>query len=261
MNVANVAAQRSGAMIRAERLRKEFQATGNSALVAVASASFEVHAGEIFGLLGPNGAGKTTLLRMLATIVTPTSGRCWIAGEPTDIAPDMARRQVGFLSGNTKLYGRLTPREILRYFGRLYEIDEDTIRRRTEELARSLNMSDFMDRRCETLSTGQAQKVSIARVLLHDPPVLILDEPTLGLDIMASRTILDFIRDAKSRGHSIIFSTHYMTEAETLCDRVGLIYSGHILALGTRQELYEQTRSQNLEQAFLAYVDQHALVS
>ncbi|GMU93982.1 MAG: ABC transporter ATP-binding protein [Candidatus Hydrogenedentota bacterium] len=248
-------------MIRAERLRKEFQATGNTVLVAVDSASFEVHAGEIFGLLGPNGAGKTTLLRMLATIVTPTSGRCWIAGAPTDVAPDMARRQVGFLSGNTKLYGRLTPREILRYFGRLYELDENTIRRRTEELTQSLNMSDFMDRRCETLSTGQAQKVSISRVLLHDPAVLILDEPTLGLDIMASRTILDFIRDAKSRKHSIIFSTHYMTEAESLCDRVGLIYSGHILALGTRQELYEQTRSQNLEQAFLAYVDQHALAS
>jgi sodium transport system ATP-binding protein len=234
-------------------LRKEFQATGGTTLVAVDSASFEVNAGEIFGLLGPNGAGKTTLLRMLATIITPTQGRCWIAGHPTHEAPDVARRQVGFLSGNTKLYGRLTPREILRYFGRLYELE-------TDELAQSLNMMDFMDRRCETLSTGQAQKVSISRVLLHDPAVLILDEPTLGLDIMASRTILDFIRDAKTRNHSIIFSTHYMTEAESLCDRIGLIYSGRILALGTRQELYNQTRSDSLEQAFLAFVDERTSV-
>jgi len=222
---------------------------------AVRGATFSVDGGEIFGLLGPNGAGKTTLLRMLGTIITPTSGHCEVAGLSTDLAPEDVRRQVGFLSGNTKLYGRLTGREVLRYFGRLYGMSDERIAARTSELAQLLAMDDLLDQRCDSLSTGQTQKVSVARVILHDPPVLILDEPTLGLDIMTSRTILDFILDAKSRGHSIVFSTHYMTEAELLCDRVALMYSGWILALGTKSELYEQTETDNLKDAFLALVD------
>lgn len=248
------APQRSGALIRAEGLRKEFPAPRGGSIVAVADASFEVGAGEIFGLLGPNGAGKTTLLRMLATIIRPTSGRCWIADRAADTAPHAARKHVGFLSGNTKLYGRLTPRELLRYFGRLYEMRDDVIAARTDELARSMDMSSFLDRRCDTLSTGQTQKVSIARVLLHDPDVLILDEPTLGLDIMARNAILSFIEAAKARNHSIIFSTHDMSEAELLCDRVGIIYSGELLAIAALQALYERTGTHNLHDAFLAVI-------
>ncbi|GMW02882.1 MAG: ABC transporter ATP-binding protein [Candidatus Hydrogenedentota bacterium] len=223
---------------------------------AVRGASFTVDPGEIFGLLGPNGAGKTTLLRMLGTIMPPTSGHCWIGDVRTDQQPQEARRRLGFLSGNTKLYGRLTPRELMRYFGRLYGMASNDIEKRSQELIDLLDMGTFRDRRCDTLSTGQAQRVSIARVILHDPQVLILDEPTLGLDIVTSRTILQFIQGARARGHTIIFSTHYMTEAEMLCDRVGLIYQGEILSIGSKESLYQETGTNNLQDAFLARVEQ-----
>ena len=248
---------RSGALIRAEMLRKEFQGPGGTDITAVDSASFQVDAGEIFGLLGPNGAGKTTLLRMLAMIISPTSGQCWIAQQPASGSPQSARRHVGFMSGNTRRYGRLTPRELLQYFGRLYDMDDGAVAIRTRELAEHLDMTGFLDRRCDTLSTGQTQKVSIARVLLHDPDVLILDEPTLGLDIMARSTILSFIRAAKARQHSIIFSTHDMGEAEMLCDRVGVIHHGKMLAVATTSELLNETRTQNLHDAFLHLVQGH----
>ena len=242
-------------LIRADKLRKVFHASKGRVVEAVRGATFEVAEGEILGLLGPNGAGKTTLLRMLGTIITPTSGACWIAGVRTSEAPEDARRKIGFLSGNTKLYGRLTCSEVLRYFGRLYGMPDDAIAKRTDELTEMLDMVPFLEQRCETLSTGQTQRVSIARVILHDPLVLILDEPTLGLDIMTSRTILDFIHDARGRGRSIIFSTHYMTEAEALCDRIAMIYDGEILALGTQEELYSMTGTSNLRDAFLSYVE------
>lgn len=227
-------------------------------IVAVADASFQVDAGEIFGLLGPNGAGKTTLLRMLATIITPTSGTRFIAGRPADEAPNAARKHVGFLSGNTRVYGRLTPRELLRYFGQLYELDHASIDKRTRELSDSLNMGAYLDRRCDTLSTGQTQKVSIARVLLHDPDVLILDEPTLGLDIMARSTILEFVQSAKRRNHCIVFSTHDMGEAEMLCDRVGIIFDGEMLSISSLGDLSRQTGASNLHDAFLAVIRQKA---
>ena len=248
------ATDRTGPLIRSERLRKEFNGPGGQPIVAVAGATFQVEAGEILGLLGPNGAGKTTLLRMLATIITPTAGRRFIAGRPADDAPNVARRHVGFLSGNTRLYGRLTPRELLRYFGQLYEMPEDAIALRTEQLSVSLDMTSFLDRRCDTLSTGQTQKVSIARVLLHDPEVLILDEPTLGLDIMARSTILEFVKAAKRRNHSIIFSTHDMGEAELLCDRIAIIYNGEVLCVEPLAELLRRTESANLHDAFLAVI-------
>ncbi|MCP4639998.1 MAG: ATP-binding cassette domain-containing protein [bacterium] len=218
-------------------------------------ATFSVGSGEVFGLLGPNGAGKTTLLRMLGTIITPTSGYCEVAGLRADDDAQGVRRRLGFLSGNTRLYGRLTPCELLRYFGRLYGMPDDTIERRINELLGLLQMESFAKRRCDTLSTGQLQRVSISRVLLHEPEVLILDEPTLGLDIMSSRTILDFIAAARDHGRSIIFSTHYMTEAELLCDRVGLMHQGRILAMGEKDALYAKTRTTNLKDAFLALVE------
>lgn len=245
-------------MLRAESLRKVFHPPRGAAVEAVKGATFSVAAGEVFGLLGPNGAGKTTLLRMLGTIISPTSGYCWIGDVRTDEAKDDIRMDIGFLSGNTKLYGRLTATEVLYYFGRLYGMEDARIQKRIDELAAMLDMTPFLDRRCEALSTGQTQKVSIARVILHDPKVLILDEPTMGLDIMSSRSILEFILHARDRGHSIIFSTHYMTEAETLCDRVGLIYRGDLLATGTKEELYTQSRAENLQQAFLNLVGEEA---
>ncbi|MEK7794660.1 MAG: ATP-binding cassette domain-containing protein [Candidatus Hydrogenedentota bacterium] len=245
-------------VIVVDLLSKVYHTSRGKTVEAVREASFEVAAGEILGLLGPNGAGKTTLLRMLGTIITPTSGEIVIDGRPSSTNPDDARRKIGFLSGNTKLYGRLTGRELLRYFGRLYGMDDGAIGARTQELIARLGMQEFVDRRCDTFSTGQTQRVSIARVILHDPLILILDEPTLGLDIMSSRTILDFIRDAKQRGHSIIFSTHYMTEAEALCDRIALMHQGRILALGAPSELLARTGQRDLQNAFLALVGEEA---
>jgi sodium transport system ATP-binding protein len=242
-------------MLRTEALRKVFHPPRGKEVVAVQGATFSVDAGEVFGLLGPNGAGKTTLLRMLGTIITPTSGHSWVGDVRSDEAKDEIRRHIGFLSGNTKLYGRLTAAETLRYFGRLYGMTEGAISTRTNELAEMLDMTDFLNRRCEGLSTGQAQKVSIARVILHQPKVLILDEPTAGLDIITSRSILDFILDAKAQGHCIIFSTHYMTEAEQLCDRVGLLHRGELMAVGTQAALFEETGKDNIHDAFLRLVD------
>ena len=248
-------------MLKAEQLTKIFNPGTRRAVTAVHDASFTVEAGEIFGLLGPNGAGKTTLLRMLGTIISPSSGTVWVDGVNAAEARAEIRRNIGFLSGNTKLYGRLTAAELLRYFGRIYDMSEDAITARTEQLSTLLGMDEFLDRRCEALSTGQTQKVSIARVLLHDPKVLILDEPTLGLDIMSSRTILEFIRDAKARGRAIIFSTHYMTEAEQLCDRIGLIHESEMLALGTQAELHVLTGTANLQDAFLALVEKREVAA
>lgn len=241
--------------IRAEKLRKVYRGPRGKRVEAVREASFDVGAGEIFGLLGPNGAGKTTVLRMLGTIIKPTSGECWIAGSRGSEDPEGVRRNMGFLSGNTKLYGRMKVTEILLYFGRLYGMADEAIKARAAELSTLLDMGEFLDQRCDTLSTGQTQKVSIARVILHDPPVLILDEPTLGLDIMSSRVIIEFIRDARDRGRSIIFSTHYMTEAEALCDRIALIHKGAILAEGPLDDLYARTGMSNLSDAFLALVE------
>lgn len=245
--------------IEAHELRKEYHAGRGRTVEAVQGATFQVEAGEIFGLLGPNGAGKTTLLRMLGTIITPTSGRCTIAGESATESPDSVRRHIGFLSGNTKLYGRMRAREVLAYFGRLYRMDEAAIENRLADLAGMLDMAGFLERRCDALSTGQLQRVSIARVLMHEPPVLILDEPTLGLDIMTSAVILDFIRNAKPSGYSIIFSTHYMTEAESLCDRIALMHQGRILAVDAPKALCATTGQPDLQNAFLHLIDQHTV--
>jgi len=241
-------------VIEAKQLKKTFHASGGRIVEAVKGVNLQIGKGEIFGLLGPNGAGKTTLLRMLGTIITPTSGHCITAGINAQEFPEQVRQKIGFLSGNTKLYGRLTAYEMLQYFGRLYNMDDQKINQRIDELAELLDMKSFLHRRCDSFSTGQAQKTSIARVILHDPPVLILDEPTLGLDIMTCQTILNFIEQAKERGHSIIFSTHYMSEAELICDRIAFIYAGRILTTGNKEQLYQKTSTTNLKDAFLNMV-------
>ncbi|MFC1736980.1 ATP-binding cassette domain-containing protein [Candidatus Hydrogenedentota bacterium] len=245
-------------MICAEDISKIFYSPRGRDIEAVRGVSLRVDQGEILGLLGPNGAGKTTLLRILATIIKPSSGSCEIDGLVIDESPNEIRRHIGFLSGNTKLYGRLTATEMLRYFGRLFDMVDKNIERRIEELAELLGMTEFLDQRCDTLSTGQSQKVSIARTILHSPQVLILDEPTLGLDIMTSRTILDFIRQAKTLGHSILFSTHLVGDAELLCDRIALMHNGSFLKVGTPEELREQTGTDNLVDAFQSLVEMGA---
>ena len=245
----------SDALLKVENLRKVFTPRGRDPVVAVNDVSFSVSAGEVLGLLGPNGAGKTTLLRMMTTLLTPTSGSCWIAGRSVAEAPDDLRRHIGFLSGNTKLYGRLTAREILRYFGQLYDMDDEAISARTEELATAFDMGEFLDRPCGEFSTGQKQKLSIARVLLHSPEVLVLDEPTLGLDIFTSETVLQFIAQAREENRCVVFSTHQMGDAELLCTRVALIHRGSFLAVGSIEEIYEQTGCDNLHAAFMAAVE------
>lgn len=212
------------------------------------------HAGEIYGLLGPNGAGKTTTLRMLSTVLTPTDGTATISGFDVAEQPRQVRRHIGFLSGETGLYPRLTAREMIGYFGRLFGLSEQEIRERTDQLVEMLDMGDFIEQQTENLSTGMKQKVNIARTLIHDPPVLILDEPAAGLDVMTSRSIVEFILHCRDQEKCVLFSTHDMSKAERLCDRIGMIHEGEIRKKGTPSELFEQTGAETMEEAFLEIV-------
>jgi sodium transport system ATP-binding protein len=236
--------------VTAQHLTKAF-----GAALAVDDLSFTVARGEIYGLLGPNGAGKTTTLRMLAAILTPTSGSATLAGVDVAREPQAARRQLGFLTGSTGLYARLTGRELLRYFGRLHHMPDGAIAERTALLAGVLDLEGFLAKRCEALSTGQRQRLSVARAVLHDPAVLILDEPTVGLDVLASRFLRDFVRAERDRGKAVIFSTHYLAEAELLCDRIGLLHRGRMLAEDTPEGLRARAGgASSLEEAFLRLV-------
>ncbi|MFZ0821492.1 MAG: ATP-binding cassette domain-containing protein [Candidatus Acidiferrales bacterium] len=244
-------------MIEAERLCKVFHDKKRGEVRAVNDVSFICKPGQIYGLLGANGAGKTTTLRMLATILEPTSGTARVAGFDLMKDPENVRANVGFLSTATALYGRLTAQEMVEYFGRLYGLDEPTIKRRINEIFARLEMDDFRDRRCDKLSTGMKQKVSIARTLVHDPQVMIFDEPTIGLDVMAARTIVQFIRECRDHGKTVIFSTHVMSEVEKLCDHIGIIHGGMLLAEGTLADLRQKYGSQDLEDIFVKIVEPH----
>ena len=245
-------------MIEATLLTKVFQDKKRGPIRAADGVSFTVQPGTIFGLLGANGAGKTTTLRMLATLLAPTSGSATIAGFDVASEPDKARANLGFLAASTALYSRLTARETLQYFGRLNGIPEPGLRERIAILSRQLDMDEFLDRRCEKLSTGMKQKTSIARMLVHDPQVMIFDEPTLGLDVMAARSIVSFVKDCRARGKTVIYSTHVMSEAEKLCDRIGIIHGGRLLAEGTVAELKARAGQQDLEDSFIRIVTPEA---
>ena len=242
-------------MIEAHNLTKVFRDKKRGQIRAVDRISFRCQPGQIYGLLGANGAGKTTTLRMLATILQPTDGSARVAGFDITEQPEQVRAQVGFLSTATALYGRLTARELVEYFGRLNGLNGGALRRRTDELFALLGISDFSDRRCDKLSTGMKQKVSIARTLVHDPPVMIFDEPTVGLDVMAARTIVGFIRDCRNRGKTVIFSTHVMSEAEKLCDTIGILHNGKLLAEGSLSELRARSGLDDLEEIFVRTVE------
>src|SRR6201997_219925 len=229
-------------MIEARHLVKRFQDRKRGSVCAVNGVSFSCRPGEIYGLLGANGAGKTTTLRMLATILAPSEGTATVAGYDVVKDPQTVRSRVGFLSTATALYGRLSAQEMVEYFGRLHGLDESTLRRRIDEIFTRLEMNDFRDRRCDKLSTGMKQKVSIARTLVHDPSVMIFDEPTVGLDVMAARTIVGFIRECREQGKTVLFSTHVMSEVEKLCDTIGIIHDGRLMAEGTLDELRERYR-------------------
>jgi len=239
-------------IVQVHDLTKIFPTTEGDEKRAADAVSFNVRPGEIYGLLGPNGAGKTTTLRMVAGLLTPTSGRALLAGYDPRLDRETAKRQLGYLTASTGLYQRLTPRELLNYFGELIGMERMARLRRIDELIQWLDMQEFSDLRCGGLSTGQNQRTNIARALMGDPPILIMDEPTLGLDVLTNRVVLDFIRAEGARGKAIILSTHYLDDAEVICNRFGLIHNGRIVGEGDLPMLREQTGKRRLSEIFLA---------
>ncbi len=244
-------------MIEARGLSKRFHDKKRGQISAVENVSFICRPGSIYGLLGANGAGKTTTLRMLATILEPTDGTAIVFGHDIVEHPEKVRASIGFLSTATALYPRLTAQEMVEYFGRLNGLDEATLKKRVDDIFKRLDMDSFRDRRCDKLSTGMKQKTSIARTLVHDPPVMIFDEPTLGLDIMAARTIVNFIRECRESGKTVILSTHIMSEVEKLCDVVGIIHNGKLLAEGSPAQLRATYSENDLEEIFVKIVSPH----
>src|SRR5499433_1444462 len=249
--------ERIGTVIEAVNLRKTFQDKKRGEVKAVDDVSFICRPGEIYGLLGANGAGKTTTLRLLATILEPTDGTARLCGHDIVEHPERVRKHCGFLSTATALYPRLTAYEMVEYFGQLNGLNSATLKKRIDEIFERLDMNGFRDRRCDKLSTGMKQKTSIARTLVHDPAVMIFDEPTLGLDIMTARTITSFIRECRDLGKTVIFSTHIMSEVEKLCDVIGIIQGGKLLAEGTLAELRERYQERDLEEIFVKVVAPH----
>lgn len=241
-------------MIELEGLTKTFRGPDGQPVAAVEDLTFSVKPGEVFGLLGPNGAGKTSTLRMLCTVLKPTAGFASIAGFDVATQPSEVRRHIGFLSANTGVYDRMTAWEMVAYYGKLYGITGDALQARLETLFDTLQMNDFRDVVGGRMSTGMKQKVSIARALVHDPPVLIFDEPTNGLDVLVQRAVLLNIADLRKQGKTILFSTHIMAEVQKLCDRVAIMAKGRVAALGTLDELKAEYNQPDFEELFFSLV-------
>ncbi len=241
-------------MIRVEGLTKVFPNPDGSEKTAVDQVSFQVNPGEIYGLLGPNGAGKTTTLRMISGLLRPSAGRVFINGTDVTDQPEVVKRQIGYLTANTGLYIRLTPREMLEYFATLYGLSKRQAEARIAGLVEWLGMEDFLALRCGALSTGQKQRTNIARALIADPPILVMDEPTLGLDVLSNRVILGLIRTQAEAGKVVLLSTHALDEIETMCRRMGLIHNGRLIAEGDLDALRARTGQQRLSDVFLKLV-------
>ena len=242
-------------MIRVNNLKKEFYDKKRGKIQAVNDVDFHCRQGQIYGLLGPNGAGKTTTLRILATMMKPTEGEALVNGYNVVKEAHKVRQSIGFLSGETGLYDRFTPRETMLFFGRINGLSEKLISTRMNEIFQVLDMNSFKDVRVDKLSTGMKQKLSIARAIIHDPPVLIFDEPTVGLDVITARVVVNYIKEFRRQGKCIIFSTHQMQEAEKLCDKIAIIHKGRILSTGTLAELQEKFQEQDLEEIFFKLVE------
>lgn len=243
-------------MIQVAGLTKIFNDKKRGEIVAVNNLKFNCREGQIFGLLGPNGAGKTTTLRILATMMLPTKGEVIINGFDVVKDANKVRRQIGFLSSETGLYDRFTPRETIKFFGRINGMEDKIIEKKMAEIFHNLDMEDFQDVRVHKLSTGMKQKLSIARCIIHDPPILILDEPTLGLDIITARTVTGYVKRFREQGKCIIYSTHLMREAERLCDVIAIIHQGNLIAQGTLEELKKNSSSEDLEEIFFELITQ-----
>jgi len=237
-------------LIKVTGLRRQF-----GSLCAVDDLSFQVFPGEVYGLLGPNGAGKTTTLRTLAGLLQVTDGTVVVDGKSPSTEAMEVRHSLGYLTSDTALYERLTPRETLHFFGRLNGMTSSALDSRVQQLTIDLGLTEFLERRCEKLSTGQRQRTAIARALIHDPTVLVLDEPTASLDVLASRFILDCLKLEAEKGKAVLLSTHNLTEAELVCDRIGVLHNGRLLGEGTAAELRDITSASSLSEAFLKLID------
>jgi sodium transport system ATP-binding protein len=244
-------------MIHVRELTKSYADLRRGHFVALAGISFAAQSGEIFGLLGPNGAGKTTVLRILSTVLRPTSGTSAVNGYDVVTQPALVRHQIGYVSCNTAVYDRMTAWEMVEYFGRLYGLDDDTLRRRMDDVFRRLKMDEIRDVPGAKMSTGMKQKVSIARAIVHDPPVLIFDEATAGLDVLVARAMLQTVAQLRDQGKCVIFSSHIMREVERLCDRIAIMHRGHILAEGTLDDLRQAHKEDDLEELFFQLISQH----
>jgi sodium transport system ATP-binding protein len=244
----------SDAPVVADQLTKIYHDEGRGEVRAVDGVDFSCARGEILGLLGANGAGKTTTLRMLSTVLTPTRGTARVMGHDIVAEPAEVRRRIGFYSSSTALYPRLTTRETLEFFARINQYPGDRIASRVDELVGRFGLASYAGARVEKLSSGMKQKVSIARTIAHDPPVLIFDEPTVALDVINALEMRELIAELRDNGKAILFSTHIMSEAEKLCDRIAIIHAGRILAVGRLDDLREATGLHYLEDIFIHYV-------
>jgi sodium transport system ATP-binding protein len=241
-------------MIHVENLTKSFHDRRRGQVLAVDRITFDVNPGEVFGLLGSNGAGKTTTLRILCTVLRPTHGIAQVAGFDVHTQADQVRQRIGFLSSTTGVYERMSAWEMVEYFGRLNGMNGDRLGARLEEVFAALQMNDFRHTRGAAMSTGMKQKVSIARAIIHDPPVLIFDEPTAGLDVLVARAVLENVARLRGERKSILFSTHNMREVEKLCNRLAILHRGRMLACGTLDELLAQHGYKDLEELFFGLV-------
>lgn len=241
-------------MIHVRQLKKSYSDLQSGEFIAVDSISFDAMPGQIFGLLGPNGAGKTTVLRILSTLLKPTSGTTNINGFDVVDNAEQVRHQIGFVSTNTAIYDRMTGWEMVEYFGGLYGMPKTQLHSRMETLFKRFQMERCRDLLGSKMSTGMKQKVSIARAMIHDPPVLIFDEATSGLDILAAREVLDTVQALRDQGKCIVFSSHIMTEVKRICDRVAIMNRGKILACGTIRELVNEQKQNDLEELFFQLI-------
>ncbi len=254
-------------MIRVEHLCKSYKLSSkqkqemgkkDKTIMAVSDVTFSCSPGRIFTLLGPNGAGKTTTLRILATMLKPTSGNAMVAGFDTVKEPQRVRERIGFLTGSTALYERLTPQEIVKYYAQLHNMDKNTFIERKKMLFDLLGINEFASQRIAKLSTGMKQKVSIARTMIHDPQVIIFDEPTVGLDVITARNIIQMIRNCKKEGKTVIFSTHIMGEVSLLSDDLAIIHNGRLLYNNTFENFLKQMQSKSIEDEFIRIVEGEA---
>jgi sodium transport system ATP-binding protein len=244
-------------MIHVRGLTKVYFDLRRGPLVALSGIDFDALPGQIFGLLGPNGAGKTTALRILSTVLRPSGGTATVNGYDVVTQPSLVRHQIGFVSASTAVYDRMTAWEMVEYFGRLYGLESDVLRARMEEIFTRLKMNEIRDVLGAKMSSGMKQKVSIARALVHDPPVLIFDEATVGLDVLVARAMLTTVAELREQGKCIVFSTHIMREAERLCDSLAIVHRGEILARGTLDELREQHGQHDLEELFFQLISRN----